>query len=312
MQFARSAATRLWGRNAGAMRAMASDRENARYLPGIRFPDALEAHDDLWTALDGVQDVVVVVPSHALRETLSRIAPCLGDGARVAYSVKGFEPDSGALPHEVALAALGAGVPTAVLSGPTFAREVAAGQPTAMVVASADRALAEDLAHALHCDYFRAYLSDDVTGVEVGGAVKNVFAIAAGISDALGFGANARAALITRGLSEIARLGVALGGRQETFLGLAGIGDLVLTCTDDQSRNRRFGLALGRGDDPEAAVAAIGQVVEGIAAAAETARLADRHGVDMPIVTQVHRVLAHGVAPRDALAALMARELKPE
>ena len=312
MQLARSGPTRLWGRDAGQMDAMAAARENARYLPGARFPDGLEPGADLAAALRGAGDVVVAVPSHAFRAVLAEVAPLLAPGSRVAHAVKGFEAGSGRLPHEVLGEVLGPGVPTAVLSGPTFAREVAANLPTAIVAATTDDAFADALTRALHHGHFRTYTTDDVIGVEVGGAVKNVLAIAAGISDGLGFGANARAALITRGLSEIVRLGIALGGRRETFLGLAGIGDLVLTCTDDQSRNRRFGLALGRGAERGAALSEIRQVVEGIGAAAETLRLAARHDIEMPISMQVQAIVDGGVSPRDAFAALMARDPKPE
>ncbi len=294
------------------MGAMATARENARYLPGARFPDALEPTADLHAACTGVRDFIIAVPSHAFRETLERIAPHLQPDARVAYAVKGFEPGTGTLPHAVAAEVLGDSVPTAVLSGPTFAAEVAADLPTAIVAATKHADFASALTRALHHGRFRTYSSDDVIGVEVGGAVKNVLAIAAGLSDGLGFGANARAALITRGLSEIVRLGIALGGRQETFLGLAGIGDLVLTCTDDQSRNRRFGLALGRGADRATAEREIRQVVEGISAAAETVRLAQQLSIEMPIAVQVDAVANGGVAPRDAFQALMAREPKAE
>ena len=312
MQLARSGAARLWGRDAAQMDAMAAARENARYLPGARFPDGLRVGADLAAALDGVGDVIVAVPSHALRAMLTEIAPMLAPSVRIAHAVKGFEAGTGRLPHAVLRDVLGDGVTTAVLSGPTFAREVAADLPTAIVAATTDAPFADALTRALHHGHFRTYTTDDVAGVEVGGAVKNVLAIAAGISDGLGFGANARAALITRGLSEIVRLGVALGGRRETFLGLAGIGDLVLTCTDDQSRNRRFGLALGRGAERETALREIRQVVEGIGAASEATRLAAQHDIDMPISAQVRAIVDRGVSPRDAFAALMAREPKPE
>ncbi|MEX2360210.1 MAG: NAD(P)H-dependent glycerol-3-phosphate dehydrogenase [Gammaproteobacteria bacterium] len=312
MQLARAGATRLWGRDALQLDTMVAERENTRYLPGVRFPDALEPSADLRVACDGVRDVVIAVPSHAFRETLERIASHLRPDARVAYAVKGFEPGTGTLPHAVVRDVLGGEVPTAVLSGPTFAAEVAANLPTAIVAATTDADFAATLTRALHHGRFRTYTTDDVTGVEVGGAVKNVLAIAAGLSDGLGFGANARAALITRGLSEIVRLGVALGGRQETFLGLAGVGDLVLTCTDDQSRNRRFGLALGGGADRAAAEREIRQVVEGISAAAETVRLAARLDIEMPIAVQVDAVANRGLSPRDAFRALMAREPKAE
>lgn len=312
MQLARSGPVRLWGRNADAVGAMQAARENAEYLPGYPFPDPLHAEPDLPAALAGVDTLLVVVPSHAFRETLWTVAPHLGPGVRIAYAVKGFEPGSGKLPHEVVAEVLGADVPQAVVSGPTFAREVAGGLPGAIVVASASAAFAEALVGRLHHGAFRAYRTDDVVGVEVGGAVKNVVAVATGLSDGLGFGANARAALITRGLTEIVRLGTVLGGRLETFLGLAGVGDLVLTCTDDQSRNRRLGLALGRGQGLDAAQKEIRQVVEGIVAAREVMRLAQAHGIEMPISEQVHEVLYEGVTATAAFETLMARDPKVE
>jgi glycerol-3-phosphate dehydrogenase (NAD(P)+) len=253
----------------------------------------------------------VVVPSHAFRETLTRLTPRLKPHMRIAWATKGLEPESGKLLHEVAEEIVGAR-PAAVISGPTFAREVAAGLPTAVTVASATPQFAADLASRLHSDTFRAYTSDDVIGVEVGGAVKNVLALAAGIADGLGFGANTRAALITRGLAEIMRLGVALGGKRETFMGLAGLGDLVLTCTDDQSRNRRLGLALARGTSLSDALREIGQIVEGVATAREVMRLAKAHGIEMPISEQVHCVLHEGKNPRAAVQSLLQREQKAE
>ncbi|MDQ1342768.1 MAG: Glycerol-3-phosphate dehydrogenase, partial [Pseudomonadota bacterium] len=224
----------------------------------------------------------------------------------------GFELSTGKLPHEVAAEVLGPGVPTAVLSGPTFAKEVGAGLPSAMTVASRDEAYAMSLARSLSSDNFRVYASGDMIGVEVGGATKNVLAIGAGISDGLGFGANTRVALITRGLVELTRLGVALGADKETFMGLAGLGDLVLTCTDDQSRNRRFGLALASGKTPEQAQAEIGQVVEGVLAARAVRDVAKRVGVEMPISEQIYRVLYEGAPARDAVIALMGRSVKSE
>lgn len=309
---ARARPARLWGRDARRMAEMQHAGENAEYLPGVRFPPELALEADLYAALEGVRDVVVVVPSHALRDTFTRVAPVLNEGGRVAWAAKGFEPDSGKLPHEVAAEVFGPTVPLAVLSGPTFAGEVAAGLPGAITVAATDPAFRDELVAIIHHGNFRAYLADDVTGVEVGGAVKNVLAIAAGISDGLGFGANARAALITRGLAEMIRLGVALGGRSETFLGLAGLGDLVLTCTDDQSRNRRLGLALGRGDSRDEAEKRIRQVVEGVGTAREVRRLASKHGVDMPICQQVFRIVHENLAPLDAVKELVGREPRPE
>ena len=230
----------------------------------------------------------------------------------LAWATKGFELDTGLLPYQVVAEVFGSGIPTAVLSGPTFAREVGAGLPSAMTIASRDDDYAQRLAESISTDTFRAYMSSDVAGVEVGGATKNVYAIGAGITDGLGFGANTRIALIARGLAEMTRLGLALGGKQETFMGLAGMGDLVLTCTDDQSRNRRFGLALARGASAADALRSIGQVVEGYNGARAVHRVATRLGVAMPIVEQLHKVLHEGLDPRSAVAALMRRPITPE
>jgi glycerol-3-phosphate dehydrogenase (NAD(P)+) len=230
----------------------------------------------------------------------------------VAWATKGFEQDSGKLPHQVATEVLGAERRVAVLSGPTFAREVGAGLPTAMTIASPDGGYAQALARELSTESFRAYSSTDILGVEIGGAVKNALAVGAGFSDGLGFGANTRVALITRGLKEMTRLGVALGARAATFMGLAGLGDLVLTCTDDQSRNRRFGLLLAAGRSPEAALAEIGQAVEGYAAARAIVAVAARAAVEMPLCAMVYRVLYEKLPAKDAVRALMARPIKAE
>lgn len=313
IQFARaSRPTVLWGRDPAHLAALKSERRNARYLPDAQFPDALSVEPDLARALRSSNAVVLAVPSHALRETLQNAAPHLVAGARVAWATKGFELASGLLPHEVARQVLGPNVPLAVISGPTFAKEVGAGLPTAMTVAATDDAFAAALAHSLSDENFRAYTSNDIIGVEVGGATKNVLAIGAGISDGLGFGANTRIALITRGLVEMTRLGVALGARKETFMGLAGLGDLVLTCTDNQSRNRRFGLELASGEDVGAAQRSIGQVVEGVLAARAVREVARRVNVEMPISEQIYRIIYEGVAPKEAVKELMTRALKPE
>jgi glycerol-3-phosphate dehydrogenase (NAD(P)+) len=240
------------------------------------------------------------------------VKPQLRPDQRVAWATKGFELATGKLPHEVAAEVLGSAMPTAVLSGPTFAKEVGAGLPSAMTVASRDNEYAMELARNLSDENFRVYASEDMIGVEVGGAVKNVLAIGAGISDGLGFGANTRVALITRGLAEMMRLGVALGAEKDTFMGLAGLGDLVLTCTDDQSRNRRCGLALAAGKSREAALAEIGQAVEGVLAAQAVRNVAHRLNVEMPITEQIYRVLYEGLPPRDAVVALMQRSIKSE
>jgi glycerol-3-phosphate dehydrogenase (NAD(P)+) len=266
----------LWGRDPAHVAALARDRSNERYLPQAPFPDSLRIESDLAKAVQSSRDVLIAVPSHALRPLLLQIAKHLVQDARVSWATKGFELSTGLLPHEIARQVLGERVPTAVVSGPTFATEVGAGLPTAMTVAASDATFANELAQRLSGVNFRAYTSTDMIGVEVGGAIKNVLAIGAGISDGLGFGANTRIALITRGLVEMTRLGVALGARKDTFMGLAGLGDLVLTCTDNQSRNRRFGLALASGTTATAAQQAIGQVVEGVHAARAVRDVATR------------------------------------
>lgn len=304
--------TTLWGRNAEFMAQLAQARCNARFLPDAVFPQNLTTTSDLAHALGTASDSLVAVPSHAFRDTLKLLAAHAPLSLRVACATKGMEPGSGNLPHQVACEIMGGTRPFAVISGPTFAREVAAGLPAAVTVATQNAAFAAELAAALHSDSFRAYTSDDVIGVELGGAIKNVLAIAAGIADGLGFGANTRAALITRGLAEMMRLGVALGGQRETFMGLAGLGDLVLTCTDDQSRNRRLGLALARGTALADALCDIGQSVEGVATAREVVRLAKAHGIEMPISEQVCSVLHEGKSPRAAVQTLLQREQKAE
>ena len=294
------------------LEAMAKDGENARYLPGVSFPPNLTANPDLGACLDGVRDVLIVVPSHGLRGTLTKIRPLLSPDSRVCWATKGFELHSGKLPHQVAAEVLGPERSMAVLSGPTFAKEVGDGLPTAMTIAANDNDFADELAKALSSGNFRAYTSDDMIGVEVGGAVKNVLAIAAGMSDGLGFGANTRIALITRGLVELMRLGVALGANRETFMGLACMGDLVLTCTDNLSRNRRMGLALASGMSIEAAKEEIQQVVEGVLAAEAVKEVADELGIEMPICQQVYQILYEGTSPREAVESLMGRALKSE
>lgn len=313
IQFARSGRpTRLWGRDRERLRVMARDRRNERYLSGGEFPHSLTIETDLHAALTGASDVLIVVPSHAFRKVLGEIAPFLAPGMRLAWATKGLELETGRLPHQIAREVLGSERAVAVLSGPTFAPEVGAGLPTAMTIASPDGAFATALAHDLSSANFRAYTSTDIVGVELGGAVKNVLAVGAGLSDGLGFGANTRVALITRGLAEMMRLGVALGAKRETFMGLAGLGDLVLTCTDNQSRNRRFGLLLAAGKTPEQALAEIGQVVEGHTAAKAVRTVATRSNVEMPLCEGVYRVLYEQVPAKDAVRELMTRPIKSE
>ena len=301
--------TSLWGRDSAKLTAMARDRVNSRYLPDILLPDTLRCCVSVEQCLDGCDAVLLATPSHTFRETLDLIT---AQPVPLIWACKGLEKGTGRLLDELATEILGSDRPLAVVSGPTFAKELMQGLPTAITVACRDEAFADAVIRSLHSDSFRAYRSDDMAGVQVGGALKNVFAIAAGISDGLGFGANARAALITRGLAELMRLGVALGGRRETFMGLAGMGDLVLTCTDDLSRNRRMGLALARGLSVADAQSEIGQSVEGVGAALEAQRLARQHHIDMPITEQVCNVLYQGKAPTEAVRALLERAPRVE
>ena len=302
---------RLWGHLPADIERLRADRENRQFLPGVPLPERVTPESDLETAVAGTGDILVVVPSHAFRPVLEAAAPLLAHGTAIAWATKGFEPRSGLLLHEVAAAVL-PGRDLAVLSGPSFAGEVAHGLPTAVTIAATRPTHGERLAGYLHGEAFRAYTSADLVGVQVGGAAKNVMAIAAGIADGLGFGANSRAALITRGLAEITRLGLALGGRPETFMGLAGLGDLTLTCTDNQSRNRRMGLALARGLTIDEARAEIGQEVEGVATAREVWRKSRTLGVEMPITEQTYKVLYEGLAPLAAVQSLLGRRQRAE
>lgn len=304
--------TLLWGHNPDHIAALAQDRQNKRYLPEYLFSEHLAVTADLAEVAAFSNLILVCVPSHAFKNTLIKLKPYSSNEIKIAWASKGFNPDDGSLLHEIVAKIFSAQTPAAILSGPTFASEVAANLPTAITIASAQPDFAKQLAGILHGGLFRTYTSSDVIGVEVGGAVKNVLAIAAGIADGLGFGANTRAALITRGLGEIIRLGVKLGGKQDTFMGLAGLGDLILTCTDNQSRNRRFGLALGLGKDRTTAIQEIGQEIEGVSAARETFLLAKKYAIDMPISEQTYKVLYEGLAPRTAVQNLLAREQKAE
>src|SRR5260221_2883469 len=303
--------TQLWGRDGVQLDAMRRTRRNARYLPNAVFPDALQVAADLREPLEAARDALIAVPSHAFRATLESIKPLLGPDTRIAWATKGFEIETGQLPHQIARQVLGKR-PGAVLSGPPFAKEVGAGLPPAMTVASRDERFAKELAVSLAGPNFRAYTQSDIVGVEVGGAVKNVIAIGSGIADGMGFGANTRVALITRGLAEMMRLGVKLGAAKETFIGLAGLGDLGLTCTDDQSRNRRLGLALGRGRTLQEAQGGIQQVVEGVLASRAVCAVAERLSTDMPICREIYRVMHEGKPVRDAVQELMGREMRSE
>lgn len=313
IQLARAGhATLLWSHNREHVKQMQAERCNQQYLPDIPFPDKLTPSDDLAQCVHAAGDILIVVPSHAFRETLHAIKPLLRDDQRLAWGTKGLEQGTRKLLHQIVREELGITVPIAAVSGPTFAKEVARDLPGAITVASKDQEFARQLAMALHSENFLAYTSEDIIGVEIGGAAKNVMAIAAGIADGMGFGTNTLAALITRGLNEIMHLGVALGGQRETFMGLSGLGDLVLTCSDNQSRNRRFGQALGSGKDLEQAKKEIAQVIEGIGSAKTIHFLAQDHHVSMPITEQVYKVLYEGRSPKAAVHTLLNRTPKPE
>lgn len=302
----------LLGRDPERIRQMQADRENTRYLPGQRLPDNI--HCLFEPVFDGPPPscLVLAVPCHAVRESLEFLSQTLQPLPPVCLVCKGLEPGTQLLCHEIVIDVLGPEHGVALLSGPSFAAEVARELPTAVTVASTDAKLAGDISGLFHNDVFRVYTRNDVTGVAIAGAIKNVLAIASGIADGLGFGANTRAALITRGLAEIMRLGVAIGGQQETFMGLSGLGDLVLTCTDDQSRNRQLGLALAAGEDLESARQRIGRAIEGARTVNEACVLAARYQVEMPITAEVYRVINHECTPQEAVQSLLSRDPKPE
>jgi glycerol-3-phosphate dehydrogenase (NAD(P)+) len=302
----------LWSPDAPALDRLGRERENAIYLPGIKLPADVSVNADLAALVRSTPHILIAVPSHAFRTTVTAIAPYVSDKSVIAWATKGLEPETGAPLSTVARAVLGPRAALAVVSGPTFAKEVAQGLPTAFTAAAENAEHAQIVAGWLHGERTRVYVNTDLVGVQVGGAIKNTIAIAAGISDGLGFGANARAALITRGLAELTRLGVAMGGKKETFMGLTGAGDLILTCTDNLSRNRRLGLGLGQGRPFEVVKKEIGQEVEGVATARELHRLAARLNVEMPITEQVYRVLFEGLPAQEAVEALLKRGPKNE
>ena len=298
----------LWARDATQSISLSSARRNARYLAEIVLPDALRVESALERALSGAQLLIAATPVAGLRDLLGRLR---GGRVPLVWLCKGFEQESAALPHEI-VAAAGIRAPSGALSGPSFALEVARGLPCALTLASADAAFAASAAAQLHGGRLRVYHSDDVVGVEIGGAVKNVLAIAVGICDGLGLGQNARAALVTRGLAELARLGVALGGRAETVMGLTGAGDLILTATGDLSRNRRVGLELARGKPLQTIIAELGHVAEGVHSAHATLTRAATCGVEMPIAAAVDAVLVGSLTPVKAVELLLARDPKGE
>lgn len=296
---------RLWDHDPAQIANLKKEHCNRRYLPEIFFPPHLTLESDLAAALENCQDIFICVPSHAFNSILEKILPYCSQ-ARIAWGSKGIDPATGNLLHQCVQNVIGH-VPMAILSGPSFAKEVALGLPTAVTLASNDPDFQESLVNRFHNPMFRVYNSDDLIGVQVAGAVKNVIAIAVGASDGLGFGANARCALITRGLAEMLRLGIALGAKQQTFMGLAGIGDLVLTATDDQSRNRRFGRALGTKKDLQAAKQEIDQVIEGANNAEIVYRLAQQYEVEMPLVESVYKIVSQQMSVEEAVRALVAR-----
>ncbi|MCY4210068.1 MAG: NAD(P)-dependent glycerol-3-phosphate dehydrogenase [Gammaproteobacteria bacterium] len=303
--------TLLWDCLDAHLERLLAEGCNNYHLPGHEFPATLTVVRRFTPLPAGVRHVLLVTPCAGLTDVLAQLQALPKRDFSICLACKGIEPNTLELNHLLVQQYLPE-APLAVLSGPSFAQEVAAGLPTAVTIAAREAAVAADFAALFHCETFRTYTHDDIVGVQVGGAVKNVMAIAAGIADGLRFGANARAALIARGLAEIMRLGQALGGRRDTFMGLAGLGDLALTCTDDQSRNRRFGLALARGSSPEQALAEIGQAVEGLHTTRVVCALAHKHGVDMPISAQVLQVIDGQASPQQAVHELLTREPKAE
>ena len=301
----------LWEFDQAQVNLLKTQHCNQRYLPGFDFPENLNVIGDLSEAIKNVSTILVAVPSFAFKQTLLSLKSLVNTETKIVWATKGIDPDSCELLHTVAQECLG-DRPYAVLSGPSFAKEVASGLPTAVSLATNDDGFANELVQRLNQRAFRVYTSDDLVGVQLGGAVKNVIAIATGLSDGLEYGANARCALITRGIAEIMRLGLAMGAKQETFMGLSGMGDLVLTCTDDQSRNRRFGLALGQGVDIEIAKQKIGQVVEGAHTVKQVIALAEKYSVNMPICEMVNRILNNEISPKSAVPEFLSREPKSE
>lgn len=302
----------LWGHNASHINALQKDHCNARFLPNRNFPSTLKVSDNLQKTVSEHRFLMIAVPSHAFRETLLKCQPYLLDDTIVTWITKGFETDTGLLAHEVVFETLGKNTPIALVSGPSFALEVADNLPTAVVVASSDIDIAVRVANTLRSSNFLTFPSDNIASAEIGGSMKNILAIAAGISDGLGYGANARAALITLGLSEMVQLGNVYHCTESSFLGLAGVGDLVLTCTDNKSRNRRLGLQLGEGKNIDDAKAVIGQEVEGIHAAKEVHAICQKWSLDMPICNQIYRILYDGLSPEVAVRYLLTRAQKAD
>ncbi len=312
MQLARNGArVNLWGHDPTHIARLIKDGENKAFLPGITLHESIHPVTTLADCLHQADTVLIAIPSKAFRNFLSQLNGAIKPGLSIFWASKGFEIESGKLLHQLVIEEL-PGHHYGVISGPTFATEVAHGLPAAITCAGDNEPATAFFAGLLHGSRFRCYTSDDVIGVELGGALKNILAIAVGIADGLGFGANTRAALMTRGLSEVMRLGTCLGARQETLMGLAGLGDLILTCTDDQSRNRRFGLAIGKGKTIVEAEVDVGQTVEGLRAARAIYLLSQEQELELPIMEQVYRVLYEGVKPIDAVQSLENRPQRPE
>ncbi|HGJ5860509.1 MAG TPA: NAD(P)H-dependent glycerol-3-phosphate dehydrogenase [Arsenophonus nasoniae] len=303
----------LWGHDPQHIKKLQQERCNHAFLPDVPLPNNLLPEACLKTAITSSNNILIVVPSHVFNQVLQNIQPYLTPHSRIIWATKGLEQGTGRLLQDVAREILGGKIPLAVLSGPTFAKELAAGLPTAIAVAASNAEFGEELQQLFHCGkIFRVYKNPDMIGVQLGGAIKNVIAIGAGMSDGMGYGANARTALITRGLAEISRLGIAMGAQPSTFMGMAGLGDLVLTCTDNQSRNRRFGMLLGQGMQIEEAEKQIGQVVEGYLNTKEVRALAQRVGVEMPITEQIYQVLYGNKNVLEAANTLLSRATKAE
>lgn len=300
----------LWGHNPQHVLDIQREGANTRYLPDCVFPPSLNAVINLEECLEKASTIIIAVPSHAFSALLQQLPKAPQQG--LAWLTKGLDPTTNSLLSQLVFDRWGNDFPVAIISGPSFAKEVARFLPTALTLASNNPSFQQTLRHYFHNKNLRVYLSNDLIGIQLCGAVKNVLAIACGISDGLGFGSNAKAALITRGLAEMSRLGAALGAKEDSFIGLAGIGDLVLTCTDDQSRNRRFGLQLGRGISLLDAEKHIGQVVEGKYNAAQICKLAHQTHIEMPICSQVHHLLQGLVTPEQAVSNLMNRASRDE
>lgn len=298
----------LWGREADTLQEVSAKHTNNKYLPGIALPLNIASCKDIKTLLECVNDILIVVPSKAFVDILRLLKPHLRENHRIIWATKGLEPQRGRFLHEVVEEELGPQQIYAILAGPSFAAEVAKQLPTAVTIATKNEKFGLDLLQYFHSETFRVYLSNDVIGVQVGGVIKNILAVAAGLSDGLGYGANARAALITRGLVEMLRFGTALGAKPETLHGLAGVGDVILSCTDSQSRNRRFGLALAKGLNVTDAEAEIGQTVEAVHNAAEITRLAAEHNVEMPIAELVNKIFINEITPQQAVQNLITRK----